>query len=328
MTAEEHQANDRHWREAIANCLPLVFEATNVNEYFYNGTDQEFWQPDRDFPCMAPPGYMSWFEYSRPQGVNTTVKGWQDRFDVQRNLPWKTGALVMLVDPKAGPDHARYFEKKKAEHQQQASLWQNITRPCRDLSQARCFLQIVIFICLREDEPAIGPLGEFYVYLDQNFDCFEYLMYTLVANGAQCPWPEGGATGLDNMVYPAMLALTMMNLKNVSVTSVKPDEGKKEKHRAIYRERHGRDKVLYKTLEITPVASLTRLEMEKAPPQGSGRHVRSHVYRGYVLRSGVDGRKHLFGNSKIVGRFWVAPGKRGGKDTGEVVKDYKFGEVK
>jgi hypothetical protein len=330
MNLAEHREHQRHWKEAIDACRPFIFEASNVNEYFYNGTDQEFWKPDVDFPCMAPPSLMSWFEYNRPTGLTTNRKDqYVSRFNVH-DLPKRTGVLVMLIEPGHGGDTKQFFDKVVARHLKTDSIWQQERRPVRDIASAKYLLQMLVFIQSGEgdDDPVIGPLSEDWLYLDENFDCFEYLMFTITDERAESPFPEGANTGMDNLVYPTMLSMTMLNLKNVHTHHNRPPHLDKKKLREKYVEQHGLPPVEYRTLEISPIAKLTAADIEARPSGAEGRKMRSHVYRGYVLRSGVDGRKHIFGNPKITGRFWVAPGKRGGQQAGQIMKDYRIGKVK
>jgi hypothetical protein len=308
---------EQHWRGVIRAARPFIFEATNVCEYFYNGTDQEFWKPDEDFPCLAPPALITWIEYGRPSGAKTNVADRVGHFDSD-NLPRKTGILIMALE--RGMD---YFKENNDRFRDRESWWQGCKRPVRDIDSARMCLVCYAFMGMDDEIQTIGPIGEYILWLDDNFDCFEYMMYVpMVVEEAKkdLSFKEGDMIGIDNLVFPAMLTLTMLNLKNVSTKTVRPDEGLKPKHVQHYVEQHGQSRVMYKTLEITPYQSIRSLM-----PGGTsiGRKVREHIYRGHVIRSGVDGRKHLFGNPKVVGRFWVQPGSRGSKKVGEVQKDYK-----
>src|SRR5215831_14641005 len=144
LTTEEIAAIEKHWKETIRSAAPFIFEASNVNEYFYKGTDQEFWLPDRDFPCMAPPSYVSWFEYGRPSGVWSTDQKYEDRFSLE-HLPKKTGVLVMALDANV-PQHRPILEGINEEKQGEESWWQQQKRPVRDLSQARMLLRMTVFM--------------------------------------------------------------------------------------------------------------------------------------------------------------------------------------
>jgi hypothetical protein len=48
----------------LADLPAIVID--NVAKYFYEGTDQEYWEDAKDFPNLAPPFPEMWFEYSRP----------------------------------------------------------------------------------------------------------------------------------------------------------------------------------------------------------------------------------------------------------------------
>ena len=42
--------------------LPILL-IDNVAQYFYTGTDQEYWSLDKDFPNVAPPFPRFWCEF-------------------------------------------------------------------------------------------------------------------------------------------------------------------------------------------------------------------------------------------------------------------------
>ena len=43
-----------------------VFVVDNVADYFHAGTAKEYWEWDRDFPCLAPPFPSFWMETLAP----------------------------------------------------------------------------------------------------------------------------------------------------------------------------------------------------------------------------------------------------------------------
>jgi hypothetical protein len=54
----------------------------NVAEYFYVGSDQEFWDLRNDFPNLAPPFGIWWTEHKLPRVINSKEYGSTDVSDV------------------------------------------------------------------------------------------------------------------------------------------------------------------------------------------------------------------------------------------------------
>src|SRR5215468_8900192 len=46
-----------------------------VAEYYYNGTDKEYWEIKDDFPCMVPPFRKFWVEWTAPSQIRSSVYG-------------------------------------------------------------------------------------------------------------------------------------------------------------------------------------------------------------------------------------------------------------
>lgn len=82
------QKNLRWLKKSLKEAV--VFEITNVADYFYRGTPQEEWEIERDFPCLAPPYPTMWFEYNNPTTMNSEGR----IISAESNRGLRTGVLM------------------------------------------------------------------------------------------------------------------------------------------------------------------------------------------------------------------------------------------
>jgi hypothetical protein len=54
--------------------MPII-RIDNVADYYFTGTDQEQWDIVRDFPNLAPPFEMAWFEHHMSRVIHSREKG-------------------------------------------------------------------------------------------------------------------------------------------------------------------------------------------------------------------------------------------------------------
>lgn len=78
--ARKPSTADDNFDPAIAETFfsSQVFVTTNVTQYYYAGTDQEFWHIDRHFPNLAPLFDSFWIETKRPTHVRSAEYGMKD----------------------------------------------------------------------------------------------------------------------------------------------------------------------------------------------------------------------------------------------------------
>lgn len=72
-----------------------TFEVTNVAEYLYAQTDQEVWDVEHDFPCLAPPFPNFWMEFARPSQLVSEITGVQKTSGL---LPHRTALWFEYID--------------------------------------------------------------------------------------------------------------------------------------------------------------------------------------------------------------------------------------
>lgn len=113
---------------------------------------------------------------------------------------------------------------------------------------------------------------------------------------------------------PLLLAHSLLSCRNVSTEEHRHPEAV----RRAFRRRHGgRDRVVYKTLTITPAGGTKG--SEERISLGAGQSA-LHLVRGHFKTFTPD--RPLFGSS--VGTWWWSPSVRGTAEAGTVAKDYRI----
>jgi hypothetical protein len=76
----------------------MVLLIDNVAEYYFTGTDKEYWRLDRDFGSLVPPFPMFWAEHRMPDHIRSQECG---DSDLRELLPLggRVGVLVNVLDP-------------------------------------------------------------------------------------------------------------------------------------------------------------------------------------------------------------------------------------
>ena len=114
------------------------------------------------------------------------------------------------------------------------------------------------------------------------------------------------------LLFPALMALSFMHCKNVSVKNVVPSE----KLSRSYSKRHGRPLLSYGELRIDPIRKV--LEQQRKDVGGSLRKA-LHLCRGHFKTFTADAP--LMGHA--TGTYWWAPQMRGTASAGLALKDYR-----
>ena len=117
---------------------------------------------------------------------------------------------------------------------------------------------------------------------------------------------------LVNLLFPALMTISFMHCKNVSLNEVVPPEKLSQKHF----KRHGRPLVRYTELTIDPLRRL--LEKHRQEVGGSLRKA-LHLCRGHFKTFSPDAP--LLG--RATGTYWWGPQVRGSQTEGVSLKDYR-----
>ena len=252
--------------------LPVLL-IDNVAEYFYSGTDQEYWDVGKDFPNIAPPFPAFWVEWRMVPKIRSTdgdvdLSGW---------LPQggRVGQYFRAVDPKdvSGqniPENTRWIYW--------CDMWVDYRRSA---------------------VTADGPHGAMWICVDAE------------GRAIGNPWLQSYAEksgedllkSLMSWYNPALLAISFLHCQNVALVD-NPVPAKLAKR---YRERHGITPTAYKTLTIEPLKAILRKEGRS---DQVGMQKALHICRGH-FRDYREGRG-LFGKyHKLVWTPSVVRGTKG-----------------
>lgn len=265
------------WKGKLAGAQ--VFEISSVAEYFYAGTDQEEWDVFDDFPCVMPPYGELWMEYVVPPVIrsNGAVKD-----TVCRGL--KVGVFAYTHET-VKPDGEKlriqgmtvFLENfGKILGPSMTSCWQiNEQGKASSLSQTPGNV-LYVGAGAEQDEQDID--------IQQKYMTF---------------------------CYPALLAVSFLNCRNVEIVDHQPDSGMAKAHQ----KKHGRQLTKFKTLEISQVKKVLQ---SASAASGGDLKVALHLCRGHFKNYN---ERPLFGKHK--GMYWWGPAIRG-TGPAAVIKDYSI----
>jgi hypothetical protein len=190
-----------------------------------------------------------------------------------------------------------------------------------DQGTPRWILEIQTYMERTKGKP-FGPVGKHSVGLAEDGTWFRH------ANGLHwcagqpvrfqgCePIPEDmSKIVMDNiaqLVFPALLAISFMHCKNVTVQECAPPEKLSLSHQKKY----GQPLIHYHVLDIQPLRKL--LDRYRSGSVADLRHA-LHICRGHFKTFTEDAP--LLG--RHTGTYWWAPQVRGAKEVGVVAKDYR-----
>lgn len=75
VTPRDEKAIIKHFVQQLRSPDVVPIIADNVMEYYFAGTDQEYWDYREHFPNMAPPFERFWIEMSKPSKLNSEKYG-------------------------------------------------------------------------------------------------------------------------------------------------------------------------------------------------------------------------------------------------------------
>ena len=223
--------------------LPILL-IDNVAQYFYTGTDQEYWSLDKDFPNMAPPFPRFWCEFKMSRTIHSTAGD----MDVSELLPQggRVGELFVALRP----------EDVKGEGIPENTKW-------------IYWCDIFTDFCRRE-AVADGPHGATFMCVDAEG--------AVIGNPWMLTYCNDENAGLMKNIMawynPSFLAISFLHCKNVQLVDNVVDAPLAKR----YRERHGVTPANYKTLIIEPLKQVLRHE------GGSDKHGLAkamHICRGH-----------------------------------------------
>lgn len=95
--ALEAAADAAEARSLVPSATAIIVD--NVADFFWAGTDQEIWDLEEDFPCVAPPLPFFWAEYRMPKSGVSSATG---AFDLTSTGIDAVGALIAGAPGESG----------------------------------------------------------------------------------------------------------------------------------------------------------------------------------------------------------------------------------
>jgi hypothetical protein len=286
------EEQNKHWHKELAECLSKMpcFVVDNVADYFYTGTEQEYWSIDKDFPILAPPFRVFWMEYRQPRQSISKVHG---QVDISDRKGWATGAII-----------SAYTREEIEKGEGRTSFF-----PTEFKEEMRWRLSVQAYQQGGKEE-AVGPTGSWQIDLDEAGRPIPITLCGVpYAEGLEHLVPPEYARGMSTQVHPIMLAISFLHCKNVQTKQMEdPHQKKKKKKRGKI------GGIKFNVLEIEPMKKVLKTE-GRSDEHGISKAL--HICRGHFK----DYRdKGLFGKHK--GIFWWEHSIRGSKEKGVVDKVY------
>jgi hypothetical protein len=279
--APEHQAEWDRTVPVVAEIidnpdLPVLL-IDNVAQYYFEGTDQEFWDLREDFPNLAPPFPAFWCEHRLGGKIHSKEKG-DSNLAAMIGSQAKVGALIQAFDPKD-------------------VTGQDIPEGTRWIYWCELFIDWG----RKGDRPA-GPHGSMFFCVDAEGRILDRPSMRSFAREADADYMRSLMTWL----HPAFLAICFLHCKNVEVVEQTVDKPLAKK----WKQKTGKWPCNYKTLVIEPLKAILR--KEGGAGNGTGLAKALHICRGH-FRDYREGRG-LFGKYKqLVWTPMTVRGTRGKK---------------
>jgi hypothetical protein len=163
----------------------VVFSVDNVAEYVITVSDQEYWDLMQDFPNIAPPYPVMWFEHVVPQIFNSKTSG----LHTEQHGFKKFGLLVMSI-------------------------------PGIKLGEGKWLSHIHLFIETKEEVIAKSPVE---CSIGINSDGSPTGLFTLEVEKKNEEWlKRNKITSLIMEIAPTLLAICFMHCKNVTIKTNNP----------------------------------------------------------------------------------------------------------
>lgn len=288
---------------------PVIVSIDNVAKYYFEGTDQDVWKFQRDFPNIAPPWPLAIYQMRTPDYIRTPgqvtrvteekreLAAGVTSFDLLDSEQYALGEFLLFKDR----DHLTERIRPIFHQARWLSFFHLFFGP-------EIFPSIVIPVFIDKNGTYLRPFGE---------NCKQMLSFVLdpVLMEFESSNPTIFREWLESVIgiwlHPYLLAITFTHCKNTTIRDIIPPP--KLNKRTI--ERHGIALNTYKVLEIEPVIKILR---DAAEP-GVSLPKRLHICRGHFK----DYRQHgLFG--RLTGLYWWGQHIRGQKSMGQCAKDYSL----
>jgi len=201
--------------------LPAIL-IDNVADYYYTGTDQEYWDFGQHFPNLAPPFECFWMEYRTPRRIHSTQGDTETGIHDGRAGWLLFGAPREQVTGEGIPENVRWIIAGE------------------------------LFIHYGDRGHIVGPHGTWNIALDSEGRIVE-VPWLQSWGGAE---EDQVLQCIFALSHVPMLAICFLHCKNVSVEA----EPVHPKHAKAVRKLHGIEPVRFKRLIIEPLKQILRRE--------------------------------------------------------------------
>lgn len=320
-----------------------VFVSTNVTEYYFAGTDQEFWHIDKHFPNLAPVFDSFWIETKAPTHINSKVHGvqsWDHEDSEFYSRPVRWGAWFI----NATADSVR----------QQYPEMENVLADA-NLPLSQFWLYTITLFVQKSNEQSVEPMWSFSMLVNKEtgiavrnpssrtgLEPFVFVSYpmgrcrqsveTLKAqHGDQPLLPMQDSSGQTKtltveqvfeheavaLLKPLLLALSFMHCRNVERVPVHPSPQQNKKR--VARNLPPFNK--FHTLEIGPMRKIIQQAIDGYRGRKGYTGIEMALHRVIGHFKTYTPEKPLMGHA--VGTWFWAGATRGSKKRGTVMKRYE-----
>lgn len=282
----------RDWfRNAAADATCLVADAIAVH---YHSSEQIEWASS-DYPYARMPWNRTFVEFECPKETRTS----EGVFDLSTKVSGSVQIGIMC-------QRAMNIAERNA-----VIAYQKIPREHRDKILG-CDDFVIAKLCSAANGcPRLLPGAGFWMLRSDGF--VEDTLFSLPDIGIS---RQQHSQAYLSWCTPAFLAFTFANCSNVKLQDVTEQEQPPEK----IRRRLKLPETKRYTLNICGHSAVQR---QNSPGSSQG-IMPFHLCRGHFATYTTD--RPMFGNPKLVGRFWHPPHTRGKKERGEIIKDYAITE--
>lgn len=257
----------QRWHQKVSvvldRCVP--FEVSNVADYFYAGTDQEVWDLFSDFPRTVPPFEWTWLEWSIPTQVRSL--GHMGTLNLSKYA--RRAGILVTWD--------RAVEAERKEHP--ACEFKVNVIPFMESALSDPFVLATCCFGLNSDyDPVSVRAGA------------QSLLYAFNGLAAAGQKDENALRDLGTqaciLMYPGILALSMLNCRNVKTLTHEACPALRRKHA----KRGHPIPTPYRTIEIQPfITQISKTTGECGYSRRAAAIVRGH-FKDYRHGKGLFGR--------------------------------------
>lgn len=279
----------------------VVLQVDEIAKHYYQN-DQMEWGGD-DYPYAMSPWDSCFVEWKEPDWFN--LPGGRTK----NENPSEVGMFLNKIPREMFPETLRRIESMPRGKTPQMTPDQ-VASEIKEIAVLSCFSST-------RGSPVDFEINVFWLQSPEG----RILGTALVGNGLPKLLGSIGEYETDKLLrtftHIAGLAFTFANCSNVKLDDIT----EQEQPAAKIRRRLKLPEVKRYTLNIAGHSTSPRREGYGDPQNGI---MPFHLCRGHFATYTAD--RPMFGNPKLVGRYWHPPHTRGKKDRGEIIKDYAISE--